>query len=303
MHHLVMVIHEQDTAVTDLQRPVLVEPQGARDCLVLIYRGYGISVGTRFELDRPVFRIGRGTGNDLALEEENVSRSHARIEARGDRWILMDVGSTNGTMLNDRRLVGYGELRLGDRIKIGSHIFKFLAGNDIEAAFHEEIYATTVTDSLTNLRSRRSFDEEFRKEFARARRHQLPTSLALLDIDHFKGINDGFGHLAGDAVLAGIAGVIRGHARSDDTAARYGGEELALLTPLTDLGNALCLAERIRRAIAAHVTEFEDQLIATTVSIGCAELDASDREPEDLIRRCDQRLYDAKRAGRNRVAG
>lgn len=297
-----MAIHDQDTAVEEVYQPLATPTVRADDCLVQIYRGWGRAAGGRIPLDRPVMRIGRDARNELVLEDDHVSRSHARIESRGKRWVLMDVGSTNGTLLNDRRLEGCVELAPGDRIKIGSSIFKFLSGDDVEAAWHEEIYSSTITDHLTGLPNRRHLDEVFAKEFSRARRHGLPTSLLMLDLDHFKQVNDGWGHLAGDAVLAAVARLVRTEARAEDTVARYGGEELTVLMPQTRLGDALAVAERIRAAVEAQVVYWEGQAIPVTLSIGCAELEPLDAGPEDLLRRADRKLYEAKHSGRNCVA-
>jgi diguanylate cyclase (GGDEF)-like protein len=275
---------------------------GGNDCLVIIHRRGGLPLTKRIDLARSVMRIGRDTSNDVVLEDTEVSRRHARLEARGTSWILMDVGSTNGTFLNDRELDGYVRLRRGDRLKIGSHIFKFLTGDDVESAYHDEIYKLSITDNLTGIPNQRALHEELRREISRARRHALPTSFLMLDIDRFKEVNDHYGHLAGDAVLARVAATVRAATRDGDTVARYGGEEIAVLMPQTELAEAQGVAERVRCSIESLVTEYRGLSIGVTVSIGCAALAPEDASPEDLVKRSDDKLYEAKSAGRNRVA-
>lgn len=296
-----MGIHDQDTLVT-VNDPAVVGVVGGNDCLVIIHRRGGLPLTKRIDLARSVMRIGRDTSNDIVLEDTEVSRRHARLEARGASWVLMDVGSTNGTFLNDRELDGYVRLRRGDRLKIGSHIFKFLTGDDVESAYHDEIYKLSITDNLTGIANQRALHEELRRELSRARRHALPTSFLMLDIDRFKEVNDHYGHLAGDAVLARVAASVRAATRDGDTVARYGGEEIAVLMPQTELAEAQGVAERIRVSIEGLVTEYRGLSIGVTVSIGGAALAPEDSSPEDLVKRSDDKLYEAKSAGRNRVA-
>lgn len=296
-----MGIHDQDTAVT-LNLPVKNSALTGSDCLVLIHCRDGLPLTKRIDLSRGIMRIGRDTINDIVLEDKEVSRRHARLEARGMSWVLMDVGSTNGTFLNDRELDGCVKLKRGDRITVGSHIFKFLTGDDVESAYHDEIYKLSITDNLTGLSNHRALLDEVAREFSRARRHALPTSFVMIDIDRFKAVNDHFGHLAGDTVLTSVAARVREATRREDTVARYGGEEIGVLLPQTPLAGAVAEAERIRTAVASLVTEYRNEPISVTVSIGCAELGPEDICSNDLIRRADEKLYAAKLAGRNNVA-
>jgi diguanylate cyclase (GGDEF)-like protein len=293
-------LHEQDTLVT-VNDPSVVGVIEGNDCLVIIHRRGGLPLTKRIELARPIMRIGRDTNNDIVLEDTEVSRRHARVEARGASWVLMDVGSTNGTFLNDRELEGCVRLKRGDRMKIGSHIFKFLTGDDVESAYHDEIYQLSITDNLTGIPNQRALREELKREISRARRHSLPTSLLMLDIDRFKEVNDRYGHLAGDAVLARVAATVRAATRDGDTVARYGGEEIAVLMPQTEVAEAHGVAERVRAAIEGLVTAYRGLSIGVTVSIGCAALALEDAHLDDLVKRSDDKLYEAKSAGRNRV--
>jgi diguanylate cyclase (GGDEF)-like protein len=291
-------IHDQDTAVTDITQSVVVPARN--DCIVIIHdRHTGLS-GKRFDMSGSTLRIGREETNDVVFEDNGISRAHARIEKRGANWVIMDVGSTNGTLVNDERLMGIRVLSNGDHIRMGSMILKYLSGTDIEAAFHEEIYRLAIVDSLTGLPNRRRFDEELAAEFVRARRYARVLSLLLVDVDLFKAVNDEYGHPTGDSVLGHLGSLLRSRVRSGDLAARVGGEEFAVLMPETPLAGARVLAEQLRASVERSSMLYEVE-IRVTVSIGCAELEPTDGSGQDLFTRCDGKLYEAKNAGRNRV--
>jgi two-component system, cell cycle response regulator len=292
-------IHDQDTAVTDVTQSVVVPARN--DCLVVIHDRHTGRQGKRFDMASGTLRIGREDNNDVVFEDSGVSRAHARVERRGVNWVIMDVGSTNGTLVNDERLMGIRTLQNGDHIRLGSMILKYLSGNDIEAAFHEEIYRLAIVDSLTGLPNRRRFDEELCAEFVRARRYGRVLSLLLVDVDLFKQVNDEYGHPTGDSVLGHLGGLLRSRLRSGDLAARVGGEEFAVLMPETPLSGALALAEQLRSTVERSSMVYEVE-IRVTVSIGCAELDPADTAAQELFTRCDGKLYEAKKSGRNRVA-
>lgn len=289
---------EPDTVITDVTRTP--PARATSDCLVVIHRRDG-QLGKVYRLaDRPL-RIGRATENDIVLDDAGVSRSHARLERRDNRVILQDIGSTNGTLVNDQELQGSIVLANGDLIKLGSTILKYLVGSDLEAALHEQIYQNTIKDNLTGLSNRFHFDQELEREFVRSRRHGRPLSLLVIDVDFFKRVNDEHGHTAGDKVLKAIADVIRRSVRVDDIVARYGGEELLVLLPETELREAVVVAEKLRKNIEAHAVRFRNETLHVTVSIGCAQLSGVDTKPEDFFARCDAHVYAAKRAGRNCV--
>ncbi|MEB3187113.1 MAG: sensor domain-containing diguanylate cyclase [bacterium] len=160
-----------------------------------------------------------------------------------------------------------------------------------------------VTDGLTGLTTHLHFQEQLAKRFYESRRFGQPLSLVLLDVDHFKRINDTFGHLMGDEVLREISRTVQDQARACDTVARYGGEEIAMILPQTDLDGACILAERLREAVG-NLTFREgtgERSFDVTVSVGVAQLVAADQNGEDLVDRADKALYQAKRRGRNRV--
>jgi diguanylate cyclase (GGDEF)-like protein len=156
------------------------------------------------------------------------------------------------------------------------------------------------TDELTGLFNRRHFFSIAAPLFESARRYGRPLSVAMLDLDHFKRVNDRYGHQVGDLCLRHLAVIASGHLRAADQLARYGGEEFVLLLPDTDARQAYSLTERIRSAVASSTVNGEQGVIRLTLSAGIAGIDAADENIEQLIRRADLALYAAKAAGRNR---
>jgi diguanylate cyclase (GGDEF)-like protein len=289
---------DQQTTATDARR-ANPEPRGEAS-LVIIYATDKRAQGRRQPLGAGPVRIGRLEDNDIALEDDIVSRRHARLEKRGDAWAIMDAGSRNGTLVNDREISGVVTLTPGDRLQIGSTVFKYLDGRDVETDFYEELYQLMITDNLTQVRNRHYLEESLKQELNRARRHERTLSVLLLDIDFFKRVNDDYGHLVGDAVLRNVAQIVRGRVRHYDTVARYGGEEFAVLMPETSLSDAAHVAGELGKAVAKSVVEYRGVRVSVTVSIGCAEMHEGD-DPASVVARADERLYAAKNAGRNRV--
>ncbi len=295
--------NEQDekTRVTEVVQPAMPETNTTAECLVVIYTTEPALLGKRIVLEQPVLRIGRGNDSHLILEGDSVSRRHAHLERRGPgSWYIVDDRSTNGTYVNEEQVEAEARLDNGDRIKIGPTILKFLSGADAEAKYHEEIYRMTIMDGLTQIYNKRHLVEALDREVTRARRHTRDLSVLMFDIDHFKSINDRYGHLAGDHVLRELARVISERIRRDEVFARYGGEEFALVLPETSLEGARQLAETLRMRIEAHDFVFQGERIAVTMSMGGAAL-APKMTGAELIAAADQKLYEAKRGGRNRV--
>lgn len=170
-------------------------------------------------------------------------------------------------------------------------------------ARYKDAQQRAITDGLTGLTTHAFFKEQLAQRFHEAKRHNAPLGVLLVDIDHFKKINDTFGHPMGDEVLRQVSKAVKDLARACDTVARYGGEELALVLPRTDMAGAAVLAERIREAIAAlaPLDSRGRPLPPITASIGVSALEASDEDGEVLIERADAALYLAKREGRNQV--
>ena len=269
-------------------------------CMIVIY---GDDIGRRVPLTTPTVIIGRSSKCDVQVDQESVSRNHARIAHDGKRHIICDLGSTNGTYVNDELVEGELVLRDGDQVKIGRTIFKFISGGNIEVQYHEEIYRLMTIDGLTEIHNRRFFTEALEKEASRCRRYERTFALIMFDIDRFKQINDTYGHLAGDAVLRQLGAVLRGKVRRDDVLARTGGEEFGVILPEVNREGAIILAGKLRELVQETHFRFEGTRIPVTVSLGVAEWTPNIREAEQLVKIADEKLYEAKRTGRNRVCG
>ncbi len=285
------------TAVTDAEALSFPEKRSEFSYLVMIYGEY---LGRRFSIKEEALMMGRSPDCDIQLTDDCVSRMHCRVIAAKDGVVVSDLDSTNGTYVNGTA-VAARPLRDGDRVKVGRSIFKFLTGDNIEHAYHEEIYRLKTTDGLTSAFNKRYFDEVLEREVHRFFRYERPLSLLMMDIDHFKRINDEYGHLAGDRVLSQLGLLISTNLRKEDTFSRYGGEEFSVLMPEMDLPEAMVVAERLRGLVADAHFEFEGLDLPVTISIGAAEADMTMSAPEDFVRLADERLYKAKDSGRNRV--
>jgi diguanylate cyclase (GGDEF)-like protein len=268
---------------------------------------YGPHLGRRYPLPAAEGEgecvIGRVDDVAIPMDSDSVSRRHARVAPAKGGFVLEDLGSTNGTFVNDHK-VNRVTLKDGDVVRIGAAMLKFLCGHNVEASYHEEIYRITILDGLTGVHNKRFLLEFLDREASRASRHLTPLALVMLDIDHFKKINETHGHLAGDAVLKDLCRRIRPRVRREDLFARYGGEEFACVLPDTNRVGAIAFAEKIRQLVEREPVRHEDLSLPITVSIGVTTTERAEQlEAIHLIRRADEKLYEAKRAGRNRVAG
>jgi len=262
----------------------------------------GVDIGKIYPVQGPMLMIGRGADCTIVCDNPLASRRHARLEMReGVAWIV-DLGSTNGTLVNFEP-VKEKPLTDGDKIAIGETVLKFLAADTIDKTFHDEVYKLTSRDPLTQAYNRLFLEEMLVREFQRARRTGGKLSLCMMDIDHFKEVNDRFGHPAGDVVLRGLCDLVQQIIRQEDIFARYGGEEFCLLLPGRSKRKALAMAERLRKTVERHVYRQDEEAIRITVSIGICCLSESLRVAEDMIHEADRMLYRSKEAGRNRVSG
>jgi diguanylate cyclase (GGDEF)-like protein len=262
----------------------------------------GANVGEMYSLFGTL-SIGRGRDADIRIQGDGISRQHARIHVSPVGVVLEDLGSTNGSFVNGERVVEQCPLNDGDKIQLGgTTILKLTYQDDIDEDFQRQMFESASRDALTQIYNKRFFVERLHSEHAFSIRHRAALSLILFDLDHFKRINDTYGHLAGDHVLAAMAKALAPMIRSEDVFARYGGEEFVILSRSTDPPSAAVVAERVRAAVEAHVFEFEGTTINVTVSVGVAAAPHTEiRAPEDLVARADKALYEAKRAGRNKV--
>jgi two-component system cell cycle response regulator len=292
---------DEKTRVTGLEEMQQQVPTTGDDCLVVIHTAMQTELGRRYLLSDALITIGRGGGNNIVVSSDAVSRQHAQIERRGTDFLVSDLDSTNGTFINnERQRTRNSRLNRGDHIRVGDTVFKYLAGSDIEAQYHAVIGHMAVSDGLTNLANRKHLDTLLAEEIQRAHRHNRALSVLMLDIDHFKTINDAHGHLAGDRVIAGLAHLLRQRLRSDDKLGRYGGEEFCAILPETGLDSAIVTAETLRTLVATHPFPVDAKRLTVTVSIGAATLKPH-MHSTDLYRAADEMLYRAKHQGRNQV--
>jgi diguanylate cyclase (GGDEF)-like protein len=269
-------------------------------CVVHIYPT-GPGMGTRYALtDTPVV-LGRGNDCDIRINDHSVSRRHARIQPGADGYYAVDLQSTNGTFVNDVP-ASICKLKDGDYLRVGNCIYRFLAGGNVEAEYHEEIYRLTIIDALTEVHNKRYLLEFLDRELARSARHRRPLALVLFDLDRFKGINEELGHLGGDFTLRELAACVKGDVRKEELFARYGGEEFVIVLPETTVAGGVTVAERIRGRVEKHPFQYEGKSYPVTVSVGVAGTDGGEPlTPNELIRRADENLFKAKHEGRNRV--
>ena len=276
------------------------KPPAGDACLVNLHPP-GPDIGRRIPLLNPQYVVGRDSEAAFVVSRSSVSRQHARLYGDEDgAWWVEDLNSTNGTFVNEVR-VKCQRLTDSDQVRFGDAIYKFLSGSNIESAYHEAIHNMAIQDGMTGIHNKRYFTEFLDREIAVATRHGHPLTLCMFDVDHFKAVNDTYGHLAGDAVLKDLAGRIRPRIRREDLFARYGGEEFACVLPSTALGGGIVFAEHLRTLIEERPCSFEDKHIPFTISLGVTTMHRETGvDPQTLIKRADENLYSAKRGGRNR---
>jgi diguanylate cyclase (GGDEF)-like protein len=230
-----------------------------------------------------------------------VSRNHAQIRVEEGRVQVEDLGSTNGTRVNGAPIQGPADLRAGDRLAIGGHVLKLVYLDPLERAFHETLLDLSTKDPLTGLANRGSVLAEFQNRFGLSVRYDRPLSVVVCDLDHFKQVNDTYGHGAGDFVLHVFGERMLGSLREADLAGRIGGEEFLTILPETDLAGARPFAERLRKAIAATPIQLPVGILNITCSLGIAERTVEDLDAGQMLARADAALYKAKSGGRNQV--
>ena len=289
---------EPETSAESIRPPVL-----ARD-RPLLFVIQGPLLGSVFAPEEATVLIGRGSHASVIVADDTVSREHVRLSFRNGTTFVEDLGSQSGTYLNGALICGKTRVEDGDQIGLGrSTLIRFSLVDRVEEQAMLTLFELTLRDPLTRAYNRRYFDRRLLEEVSFARRQGSPLSLLIIDVDHFKLINDNYGHPVGDLVLERVASGIQGVMRPEDVLARYGGEEFVVIARHTALSNAKVLAERIRRHVEALSIRLPSDEIQVTVSIGVAaqskETDYSSRE--QLMVAGDAAMYAAKSAGRNRV--
>jgi two-component system cell cycle response regulator len=269
-------------------------------CLIMIDGDY---LGEVYELNQDVTVIGRTEGVDIAVIDPGVSRRHAKITREINGYCAVDLGSKNGTLVNNEIIHGPRVLRDGDKIRISQTAFKFSYQDADDNEYHRQLRERAVKDGLTGIYDKRYFMESIAKEFHFAERNRTSLCLIMFDIDHFKNFNDSYGHPTGDYILKHLARLVEAEARNYDIFARYGGEEFAILLRGSSLSTAVAFAERVRTIIEHAEFEYDEQTFGVTVSLGVANYAGGPLQDQHhgLISEADKCLYQAKRDGRNRT--
>ena len=287
-----------ETWVTAPERLVSATRRDA--CVVHIYPT-GPGMGTRYALADTPMVLGRGNDCDIRITDHSVSRRHARIQPGADGYYAVDLQSTNGTFVNDVP-ASICKLKDGDYLRVGNCIYRFLAGGNVEAEYHEEIYRLTIIDALTDIHNKRYLLEFLDRELSRSARYHRPLALIMFDLDRFKLVNEELGHLGGDFTLRELASCVKGSIRKEELYARYGGEEFVIVLPETALDSAILVAERVRQLIERRPFQYEGKTYPITISVGVAATNGdTNLTPHELIRQADEKLFQAKNGGRNRV--
>jgi two-component system cell cycle response regulator len=265
----------------------------------------GPNAGAIFSLVTDENVIGRGKECSIRIIDAGISRRHARVLRKSPgEYVVEDLGSSNGTFVGGERVVGQKPLGEGDRLAVGPTIeLRFGFTDEAEEGALRRVYESSVLDALTGAYNRKHFEERMASEVAYAKRHGTPLSLLMLDLDHFKRVNDTFGHLGGDHVLRTVGALVKRTLRVEDIFARYGGEEFAIIARGIDVGKAYLFGERIRITVEIAKIEYNGLLLPVTISVGVASLACCGEAgtAESLLGKADERLYVAKGAGRNRT--
>lgn len=248
--------------------------------------------------------LGRAPSCTYRFDDASVSGEHAMVIGLDGRYLFKDEGSTNGSFLNDVPCKQPTPLSEGDRVQLGtSTLLRFSIVDEQEERAMKQVFEAALRDALTGALNRGALEERLEAELGHANRHSHDLSVVIFDLDHFKRVNDTFGHLGGDAVLRSAAELVRSVLRADDVLGRYGGEEFLIVARGTDLQHAATMAERLRETLVRSPVAFEGQEIHVTASGGVASLACCGdrRDRTTLLAIADGRLYRAKEAGRNRI--
>lgn len=300
---------DRDTEITDLLEASTSQREIKIKNRAILVRLDGVQAGQISSLDGSPLTVGRHPGNRLRISDLGISRFHARFFEKSGATFVEDLGSQNGTFVvgEDAQQRDPADavtpLKDGDVIYFGRRVgLRFALVDQEQEQLMRQLYESSTRDALTGSHNRKHFDDRLRAELAYALRHNTSVALIMIDIDHFKSVNDKYGHPVGDLVLKRTARAIAQRLRTEDMFARFGGEEFAVILRGVNLTGAARLGERLRATVAAVPVVADGATIPVTISLGCATLACcSEKSEEALLAVADRRLYSAKNAGRNRV--
>ena len=273
------------------------EPTGS----LLVVQGAEVDLGRHVMCNRPI-TIGRDERADLSLSDGSISRAHCSVErAETGRYMLHDLGSTNGTLLNGERVQGSVPLNPGDKIFVGASVIRFAYSDQLDLQFHSRLEEMVSIDPLTGMSSKRAYDAIYQATIERTRAEESPLVLMVMDMDGLKQINDTHGHEMGGFVIAEVAFIIRAVLEDHGTLCRFGGDEFVGCFPGMDGARAEALAEEVRDRVARHPFVRDGVRVEPTISIGVACYPGDAADPAGLFTAADRAMYDAKRSGKNQV--
>lgn len=305
--------HNEDTTNDNLEKTSIVASDTFRGRLkdadevppaIVVLIGPPGYVGKQYPISGSDIVIGRSVESQVYIDDKSLSRSHAKFAVNGSDVSVIDLGSTNKTVVNGQVIPPLASclLKNNDQIKTGNVIFKFLEKGSIESMTNATMYERAQKDALTGAHSKGALLEKGPEAMKRAEVLAEPFSLVTFDIDHFKKINDNYGHPGGDYILRELCQiVITKLIRANDFFARYGGEEFVLLLSGSPTKTATEVGERIRHTIETHEFVFEGKKISVTISVGVATKLPTETEWTQIYDRADKALYQSKQGGRNRV--
>lgn len=295
--------NESTIVITDIKAALDSSDLAASDKPAALLVVGGELNGTIFDLIADETSCGRSIDNSIQLEFQGISRHHLKVILDADSAFIEDCGSKNGTFLNNQKIEGKSQLNKGDIIKVGVIALKYIPAGDPERIAYDKLNLEANTDQHTGCYNKAYFNKSIDLEVRKSKVTGAPLSLIIFDLDHFKKLNDNFGHDAGDFVLKEMAGVVRQNGvREQDIFARYGGEEFVILLPKTNLKHSFEIAERLRKLVESHQFKYEDKLLPVTASIGVADYRQGVTTGTDLFKRADNAVYKSKENGRNQVS-
>jgi two-component system cell cycle response regulator len=295
--------NESTIVITDIKAALDSSDLAASDKPAALLVVGGELNGTIFDLTNVETTCGRSIENSIQLEFQGISRNHLKVYLQDEFASIEDCGSKNGTFLNNQKIEKRSPLNKGDIIKVGSIALKYIPAGDPERVAYDKLNLEANTDQHTGCYNKAYFNKSLDLEVRKSKVTGNPLSLIIFDLDHFKKLNDNFGHDAGDYVLKEMANIVRHNGvREQDVFARYGGEEFVILLPKTNLKHSFEIAERLRKLVENHEFKYEDKRLPVTASIGVADYRQGVVTGTDLFKRADNAVYKSKENGRNQVS-